>query len=187
MSHHLKNSDYLETPWKNGQGSTSQIKIYPENATISELNFDWRLSIAKISSPCPFSLFPDFQRILMVWKGQGLILNQKKLNPFEVLNFSGNEKINSQLVRSTIWDLGVIFNPKKIKAEMKVIKIDEEILLKDNTSFLFCAEEYFSLDGKNILEGECLQFFGNHMVKFQGPLTAKIILVTINLLQNNQH
>jgi environmental stress-induced protein Ves len=41
--------------WKNKEGKTLQLAIYPPSATVSEMNFEWRLSSAfmQVHSPLP--------------------------------------------------------------------------------------------------------------------------------------
>ncbi|MFQ9621820.1 MAG: HutD family protein [Enterobacteriaceae bacterium] len=40
-------------PWKNGQGVTREVARYPEAG-----EYDWRISLATIRQPGPFSAFP---------------------------------------------------------------------------------------------------------------------------------
>jgi environmental stress-induced protein Ves len=37
-----------------------QLLISPSNASVAELNFNWRLSIAKVGQAGPFSVFPGY-------------------------------------------------------------------------------------------------------------------------------
>lgn len=165
----LSSQDYLITPWKNGQGTTAQIKIFPTTSTFLELNFDWRLSIASIKAANSFSNFPGYQRLLTVWKGNGIKLNQKSLLPFEVLSFDGHEKIDCTLINGNVEDLGLIYNPQKITAEMKIVT-EKELNLKPGHHFLFN-------------DGHCTEIENQEMAKI--PNGSKSIL--ISLWQKPQH
>ena len=60
-------------PWKNGGGVTTEIAVSPEGASMDA--FDWRVSMADVSSDSPFSLFPGVDRTLSVLIGTGIDLD----------------------------------------------------------------------------------------------------------------
>lgn len=65
--------DLVEMPWKNGQGTTRQIAIYPDNADIS--NFQWRISAATVNAIGPFSNFDNVTRSLALLTGDKITLS----------------------------------------------------------------------------------------------------------------
>lgn len=138
----IKLKDIQETHWKNGKGKTKQIAIFPKEASVTNNDFLWRLSSAEVSSSGPFSLFPDNDRLLIVWQGDGLLLNNKKLLPDSPLHFLGEEEINCDLINGPVVDLGLIYNSDKIKASMEVLSIEKEMILKleSNLEFFFVAK-----------------------------------------------
>ena len=105
-----KFKDYQIMPWKNGRGVTAQIAVQ-KDPDQPEKDFLWRLSAATVSQDNLFSSFPGLERLLVVWKGQGLWLNDRFLEPFKVLLFSGNSQVNCRLVGDEVIDLGLIYNP----------------------------------------------------------------------------
>ena len=107
-------------PWKNGLCSTSQIGIYPESAQFPDESFLWRVSTAKVQDGGPFSQFLGYERILTVVQGAGLLLNGQELRPLVPLRFAGEERIEARLINGPIDDLGIIFDPKRIVADMQV-------------------------------------------------------------------
>ena len=64
----LRAADRLEQPWKNGGGVTREIAVGPTGAGLT--SFDWRVSLAEVSEPGPFSMFPGVDRTLTVLDGQ---------------------------------------------------------------------------------------------------------------------
>jgi len=102
-----------ETPWKNGHGSTFQRYIYPLEANLE--NFDIRISMAKVQTHGPFSLFSQIDRHLVILEGDGLRLMQAD-DPETILinsssplfSFKGELSINSQLINSTVVDFNVM-------------------------------------------------------------------------------
>ena len=63
----LRAADRIATPWKNGGGITREIAVWPPGAGLD--HFDWRISMAEVREPGPFSLFPDVDRCLTVIEG----------------------------------------------------------------------------------------------------------------------
>lgn len=62
----------IASPWKNGGGTTWEIAAQPPGAGLDA--FDWRLSVARVAAPGPFSTFPGVDRVLTVIAGAGLRL-----------------------------------------------------------------------------------------------------------------
>lgn len=65
-------ADCRTMPWKNGQGITTEIAVYPEGASLSD--FEWRVSMAQVGADGPFSCFPGLDRTLCVLTGAGIRL-----------------------------------------------------------------------------------------------------------------
>ncbi|MBL1494654.1 HutD family protein, partial [Klebsiella pneumoniae] len=80
---------YTEMPWKNGQGVTREVARYPEAG-----EYDWRISLATIRQPGPFSAFPGYLRNINVLEGGGMYLTidgqrSALITPFQALGFNG--------------------------------------------------------------------------------------------------
>jgi len=67
----LRAAGYRTVPWKNGGGLTREIVREPPEPTA----FDWRLSLATIDSPGPFSAFDGYRRTLVLVRGAGVELD----------------------------------------------------------------------------------------------------------------
>lgn len=181
---HLTATDYILSPWKNGQGTTTQIKIYPEYASLAELNFTWRISSAQISSTNTFSEFPGFERLLTVFDGNGVILNHKELWPYEVYAFAGKEKIQCELIDGEVVDLGVIFNPLKVTAFISVFEGNgQPVLLSTNPDdyhLFFCSDNFFQHKQTQVKKGESLEISDENAVTLQTFPNSKIIHIKIS-------
>ena len=72
-------------PWKNGGGSTRELACWPPGAGMD--SFAWRVSVATIARPGPFSAFPGVDRQIMLLEdelGEPLFIRAKrgvKLSP----------------------------------------------------------------------------------------------------------
>ncbi|MGZ3809826.1 MAG: HutD/Ves family protein [Bacteriovorax sp.] len=157
----IKYSDLKETPWKNGRGITRELAIFPEGSTLQKNDFLWRISSATILNSDPFSLFPGCDRELIVWKGDGLFLNNKILPPHSPLHFSGEELIQCDLVgEASVIDVGIIYKKEKVKVSVEVLSIDQgltTIQLNNRHHFLFIAKGACGALGFNMGEGDCLE------------------------------
>jgi environmental stress-induced protein Ves len=68
----IRAADCLVMPWKNGGGTTTEIAVAPEGASLND--FDWRISMAHVGQDGPFSSFPGIDRTLSVLTGSGITL-----------------------------------------------------------------------------------------------------------------
>ena len=131
--------------WKNGGGSTKQLLIWPKGADLS--NFDFRISIATISSDGPFSLFHGIDRQLCILEGEGVRLNIKgnDLGQSEEINlrpndppfcFSGETQIESKLLDNQLLDFNVMTRRSNYTARIERIKCNGKVQIeaKDNSA-----------------------------------------------------
>lgn len=114
------------TTWKNGGGSTKQLLISPSHADLSD--FDYRISIASVSSSGPFSLFIGIDRQLCLLEGEGLKLHIQgdSLNSSTLLtpnnapfNFKGETQIESQLLDDPVLDFNVMTKRDKYSSNIE--------------------------------------------------------------------
>jgi environmental stress-induced protein Ves len=100
-------------PWKNGGGSTREVACWPPGAGMGD--FDWRISVATIGAPGPFSSFPNIDRTIVLLDGSGVRLRSRDggidhrldtvLAPFE---FSGDAQLDCELLGATSTDFNVM-------------------------------------------------------------------------------
>jgi environmental stress-induced protein Ves len=117
----IKKTDQVEMPWKNGKGLTREIDRVSQPASNTD-TFCWRLSLATISEPGPFSKYEGFGRWLVVWQGDGLKLNETLILPEEPHRFEGEDAISCEPLSQVVTDIGLIFNRDQVDAEMKIVK-----------------------------------------------------------------
>ncbi|RYZ75163.1 MAG: HutD family protein [Proteobacteria bacterium] len=138
----LKKSDLKQMPWKNGGGETAQVAIFPRESDLAKLDFAWRVSIASVRANGPFSLFPNYRRQLVVWQGDGLILNGEPKGIFQIHEFEGDQSVDAQLMNGPVQDIGVIFDSKKFESETKTGSLSEDAvatLPASGETFILCA------------------------------------------------
>lgn len=152
---HIKFSDCKSMPWKNGKGTTKQIKIFPENSSIQNNNFLWRLSSAEVCESGPFSIFKDYQRLLTVLEGKGLTLSfeNNKNNPFahidaaKFVEFDGSKHIFCQLIGEKVLDLNLIYHRKHIKAECILMNSSlNQFEFSSEADIIFAIDDFIQIN-----------------------------------------
>ncbi|WP_342063496.1 HutD family protein [Acinetobacter pittii] len=115
----IRADQYTKMLWKNGAGFTLEIA-----RSLGEADFDWRISMADVTTSGPFSLFPNKQRIISVLDGQGMVLHiddlpATTLNQGDIFAFHGESQVQSELVDGAIRDLNLIYDPAKFHARFQ--------------------------------------------------------------------
>lgn len=141
--------DYTSMPWKNGGGSTTELAVFPQGASLDD--FVWRLSTAQVSAPGPFSHFAQIDRTLAILSGDGLILHQhdggqerasvalhQDSQPYR---FAGDVPVHAELCGGPVVDLNLMtrrdvcqhFMQRLTAGEHDVMAADAQQIL------LYCA------------------------------------------------
>ena len=104
-------ADYRRMPWKNGGGSTLELLRDPA----PDGGFNWRLSIADVTTPGPFSTFAGIDRQIMLVSGNGMILSFGQdappvviASPLRPQAFKGEWNTDCRLIDGAIQDFNVM-------------------------------------------------------------------------------
>lgn len=135
----IRADQYTKMLWKNGAGFTLEIA-----RSQGEADFDWRISMADVTTSGPFSLFPNKQRIISVLDGKGMVLHvddlpAKRLNQGDIFAFHGESQVQSELVDSAIRDLNLIYDPAKFHARFQWLNdaADQAFISSADLIFIF--------------------------------------------------
>ncbi|MDO9182751.1 MAG: HutD family protein [Bacteriovorax sp.] len=176
----LKKSSFKKSPWKNGLGQTSQIDIFPSGSNIVDDSFLWRISTATITQNNQFSLFPDCDRLLVVWKGAGLNINGQNLAPHTPLLFSGEKDIFCELQSpDQVVDLGIIYKKTLMNVDLDIMRLPPKssITIKTGINFFFLASKDICFIENNELEsGDCLKVETIQNISFSTKSSQEILL-----------
>lgn len=166
----IKESDQLKMPWKNRQGTTAQILISPKGASLDKLDFDYRLSSAPIKTAGPFSQFPGYQRILLPVSGAGFVLNGHPYATFEAAHFSGDDETHCELLKKEVTDLGLIYHPERISANVRVLNVPFPLTLTleaDKTYLCHLLSGELTVAGQAVGINETLVVNGEQSIHFE--------------------
>lgn len=133
----IRADQYTKMLWKNGAGFTLEIA-----RSQGEADFEWRISMADVTTSGPFSLFPNKQRIISVLDGQGMVLHvddlpAKMLNQGDIFAFHGESQVQSELVDGAIRDLNLIYDPAKFHARFQWLNDAAEQIFISSADLIF--------------------------------------------------
>jgi len=150
----LRAADYPAMPWKNGAGTTREIV---RDAGDGLEGFGWRVSIADVGAPGPFSAFTGYQRVISVLEGEGMQLQvdgacSRDLRALDAFAFDGASAVDCTLLGGAIRDFNLIYSPARYRARLQWLKVGGEthFFSSASTVLLFSAGEgiHASLNGK---------------------------------------
>ena len=112
------------TPWKNGGGSTQELACWPPGADMN--GFEWRVSLATVDRPGPFSVFPAIDRQIMLLGGDGLHLRSagwehaldQRWQPFA---FSGDDAVDGAMLGGTSKDFNLMLRRDVWQGALRVV------------------------------------------------------------------
>ena len=121
----LRASDRVATPWKNGGGVTYQVASEPAGASLSD--FDWRVSIAQITSSGPFSVFPDVDRILIILGGRLALSVDGQVGALATprtaaQTFAGDVAAWAMPIGEPVEDLNLMYRRGRFQGEIKQLR-----------------------------------------------------------------
>lgn len=160
--YHLTENDYRTSDWSGGK--TTQLAIFPQDSQYLERDFLWRISSATVDTEeSDFSKLPDYDRVLMVLKGE-VILNYQgqrtvKLKELEQDSFDGGWKTVSY---GKITDFNLMVR-KGSEGHLDIIRPESdrcdyrgtfETSKTFTTHTLYCKEGYALVSTRNFCDGK---------------------------------
>ena len=113
-------------PWRNGGGVTREVVA---SGGSDPLGFDWRISIADVSQPGPFSAFPGVDRVITLVEGErmDLVIDGviHVLGLHESLTFDGGSQASCSLPAGPTRDLNVMTRSDRMSAAVAVRDLSE--------------------------------------------------------------
>jgi len=138
----LRARDRRATPWKNGGGVTREIAVFPPGVDLDA--FDWRVSMATVSTGGPFSRFPGVDRVLSVLEGElrltfdsGAALN---LTPRSApAAFAGDVPVQAETPINPATDLNVMTRRDRVRASVTRVAFEKSQTLTASETTLILS------------------------------------------------
>lgn len=178
-----RQTDLVETVWKNGGGITRNIAAeMAGDATI------WRLSMADVSTDGPFSSFPGLTRILTVIHGGGMILHADSGDLLAAyakpVTFDGATAIVAELTEGPLRDFNLMFDPRRCdgEAHVKHGPLQTGVLGGAiETAVLHCITGVTRANDQTLMAGDTA-IAQNAPIHYSLPDTAIALVITLRRL-----
>jgi len=119
-------AELTAVPWRNGGGVTREVMSAGGSGP---QGFDWRISIAEVNEPGPFSAFPGVDRIITVVEGEGMDLVidgvEHALGLHELLRFDGASRSSCTRLAGPVRDLNVMTRSDRLSATVAIRDLSE--------------------------------------------------------------
>lgn len=191
----IKKEEYQESRWAGG--TTTQLLIYPQNASYNDRNFKWRLSSATVElEESTFTSLPGISRIIMSIEGKLKLEHEGHyntlLNEFEQDSFSGDWKTKSF---GKVRDFNLMMN-KECSGKLEYISINKEKSkqiklysdMDNDERFSQISEIIYPVNGniEIFIEGEKININKEDLLLITKTDKEKIILLNINNKEENE-
>jgi uncharacterized protein len=139
----IRGVDLVASPWKNAGGVTREVAAFPEGAGLD--TFVWRVSVADVAQPGPFSRFAGIDRTLVLLSGAGMLLDDAEghthalTQPLDIARFKGEAAIDARLVDGATRDFNLMLRRGAAAGDVEVWRDATEHTLTADVVLLFCA------------------------------------------------
>ncbi|MFI6654664.1 HutD family protein [Streptomyces sp. NPDC050523] len=121
----LRADERPAVPWKNGGGLTREVASAPSRAGMSD--FTWRVSLADVAEPGPFSRFEGVDPIITLVDGPGMVLTvdgtshtvAERYVPFP---FPGEATTDCRLLGGRLVDFNVMVRRGRATAQVEIVR-----------------------------------------------------------------
>ncbi|MBV8978013.1 MAG: HutD family protein [Alphaproteobacteria bacterium] len=117
----LRAAERRAVPWKNGGGTTREIAVFPPGSDFA--TFLWRLSIAEVTQPGPFSHFENIDRHFAVLAGRVRLVfphgTQDCDAHSEPIVFAGETPCHATPLDGPVTDLNLMLRRGRVQASMQ--------------------------------------------------------------------
>ncbi|WP_168220021.1 MULTISPECIES: HutD family protein [unclassified Salinibacterium] len=128
----VRAGDRVATPWRNGEGLTSEVAAGPEGAGLSD--FAWRVSIATIAQDSEFSPFRHVDRWLVPLDEPGLELDidgtRRLIERHSTVTFTGEADVAAREVHAPSRDLNLMVDRRRCRGALSVMQLQGEALVR---------------------------------------------------------
>jgi uncharacterized protein len=143
--------DLPSTPWKNGGGSTRTLAVEPANAGFDD--FLWRISLAEVTVPGPFSSFPGIDRVILLWRGPGVVLHSTSWaartldQACEPFVFNGEDPVTCLLIDGPTTDFNLMFRRGAVRASLTTHTAATYVCQTGDHCILLCNRGELRVEG----------------------------------------
>ena len=143
----IDRAEWRTMRWANGGGTTHEVMIEPPGATTDA--FDWRISVAEVHTPGPFSSLPGVDRLLLLIGGAGMSVHidgvAHEASRVTPLSFRGeSEALCESLADGATLDLNVMVRRDRYSASLTVVPANSRVTCAVNERVVVFALTTFT-------------------------------------------
>jgi uncharacterized protein len=153
----LTPAHYRAIPWKNGGGISTDIAT--DSATGGEV---WRFGRTPIPVAGPFSDYTGYDRVQVVIKGRGLVLDgpQGEIDlrtPFTLVRYRGELPLVSRLEAGPVEVVNLIGQRAKVSVDMQILDAGKSLQLGKGLHFAYAPTEASTVGAHALAVDHCLR------------------------------
>ncbi|CAN7430488.1 HutD family protein [Trinickia sp. LjRoot230] len=133
------------TPWRNGGGTTRELAVFPPGAGFDD--FIWRLSVADIERSGPFSRFAGVDRTLVLLRGAGMqLIDRRGVShatlpaPYTYARFPGELELQAELTDGPTRDFNLMVRRGQACSACELWYGAGAHVLDADVALIFCAQ-----------------------------------------------
>ncbi|HTJ93794.1 MAG TPA: HutD family protein [Pararobbsia sp.] len=136
-------------PWKNRGGVTREIAMQaPAHPAVPD-EFDWRVSVAEIDQPGPFSTFERVDRILVMTRGEQMVLRHgdalERLACWQPFEFAGETPVTAHLPTGPTRDFNLMVRRDYGRGVVHVYHASQQLAIATGVALFYCAAGAFAI------------------------------------------
>ncbi len=181
----VRAGEYRRMPWKNGGGETFEVAVFPPEASLNQ--FDWRISMARVASDGPFSIFPGIDRTLSILEGAGLWLEVDEADSIRLepksapYRFSAERSASARLISGAILDLNVMTRIGRFDHLVEILTVDQglEINCRDYACVIVANESSINHGDTKLDRNDAIILRNGEKIEIRAENNSAILLVKI--------
>jgi len=168
---------YRSVAWKNGQGSTQELAFGGSSLG----SFDWRLSMAPVTTDGDFSDFEQYDRTLILIDGNGLTLNHENgqqdalKQRFDMAHFDGGWRTKAKLHDGDILDFNVMTLQSRCRSKVTASdgSQDQHFFLSASLLLIYAVESEIVVMAPN---SSAIKLLGKHLFQTEAAKLGQWII-----------
>ncbi|PKR90542.1 hypothetical protein CXZ10_04030 [Pleomorphomonas diazotrophica] len=179
----LTAADFRRLPWQNGRGTTLELVRHDDTSG----TLLWRLSVADVVEPGPFSPLPGIDRVITLIDGNGFDLDfggmrpPVSLRPFEPQAFSGDWPTVASAVHGPSRDFNVMTARGTIIAE---VGLAEDGAMEADFAYIFAAHGSVTVKAADAIvraeTGELVECRQENAMSVEGDDLGAVLVVRLS-------
>lgn len=181
----LKPEDYATKPWKNGQGVTRDVILWPASD-----EFEIRVSLADIPPVSVFSSFPGITRHITRLSGEAMTLafadgQVEHLALMTPLTFDSGKAPSCEAAGADLRVLNIMTRESSWRSSVRVLTEGRHPIAPPAAGvlLLFAAAGAWTVDGVHCSAGETVLAMGSDEIGLTGAPGAQALLARLEPLE----